>query len=521
MFIREKHRKNKDGSVTTYLQLVQSQRLAGRSRQKVLSTLGRKDDPRLGKHLSGLVETAARYARLTTLLLEQGMTVNTQVWGPELVWRRVWRETVGPLVDEALGGGRLSQAAYLMILHRLVDPGSKCAAFRFACDVYGAGLEKVELHDLYHALDVLAAKKETIERAWFLHERDLFTGTDLVYFDTTSSYLEGSHPEGWAQFGYSRDHRGDRRQLAVGVVVTRAGLPIAHLVLPGATADRRAFEEAIRYLKETLGVEKVIVCADRGMVSAQTVTALREAQLEYILATRMRRDEASQEALSRAGRYHAIEETLLVKEVAVEEGEDRRIVCHNPQAAKEDAREREAIVKHLEEVVSSGTTRSLLRGAARRYVKTEGGTVALDREKIESDARYDGKWVLRTNTALSTADVAQAYKGLWRVEQAFRTLKTPLELRPIYHWTEKRIRGHLVVCFLAFLLRTVLKQRLDDAGWEGSFTAVLDDLSRLRAVTIASPNGERYRMRDEIPASLLPVFHALKIASPRRLEKLD
>jgi transposase len=154
-------------------------------------------------------------------------------------------------------------------------------------------------------------------------------------------------------------------------------------------------------------------------------------------------------------------------------------------------------------------------------VKTEGGTVALDREKIESDARYDGKWVLRTNTALSTADVAQAYKGLWRVEQAFRTLKTPLELRPIYHWTEKRIRGHLVVCFLAFLLRTVLKQRLDDAGWEGSFTAVLEDLSHLRAVTIASPNGERYRMRDEIPASLLPVFHALKIASPRRLEKLD
>ena len=107
MFIREKHRKNKDGSVTTYLQLVESRRVDGRSRQKVLSTLGRKDDPRLGKHLSGLVETAARYARLTTLLLEQGMTVKTQVWGPELVWRRLWEETVGPIVEEALGGGRL------------------------------------------------------------------------------------------------------------------------------------------------------------------------------------------------------------------------------------------------------------------------------------------------------------------------------------------------------------------------------------------------------------------------------
>ena len=130
--------------------------------------------------------------------------------------------------------------------------------------------------------------------------------------------------------------------------------------------------------------------------------------------------------------------------------------------------------------------------------------------------------MLRTNTALPTADVAQAYKGLWRVEQAFRTLKTPLEEPwPICHWTEKRIRGHLVVCFLSFLLRTVLKKRLEEAGWEGSFTTVLAELSRVRAVTIASPNGERYRLRDEIPASLLPVFHALKIASPRRLEKLE
>lgn len=522
MFIRKKVRHNQDGTQTTYLQLVENRSVNGKSRQRVLCSLGRLDDPKLIKGLESIAATASRHAELETLRLDEATRTVTQSWGPTLIWGRLWRETVGPLVEEGLANDRLARAAYLMVLHRLVDPGSKCAAFRFAQDVHEGGFEELQLHDLYRALDGLAGAKEGIERRWFEGHRDLFTETDLVYFDTTSSYLEGSHPEGLAEFGYSRDKRGDRRQIGVGVLLTREGLPIAHLVLPGSTADPVAFREAIHYLQEHLGVGRVMLCCDRGMVSARTLEDLREAGLTYLVAVRMRRERRiSAEVLARAGRYRVIEENLQVKEVALEGAMERYLVCYNPLRAEEDRRTREAIVAELEARVASGTVRGLLSGPARRYLMTPEGEPRLDRAKIETDARMDGKWVLKTNSDLSASEAAQAYKGLWRVEQAFRTLKTPLELRPIYHWTEQRIRGHVMVCFLAFLLRQQLTQRLQQSGWEGSFTELTESLATVRDSIVRDRGGQCYRLRDEVPAAAMPAFKALGMRLPRHVERLD
>lgn len=521
MFIREKRRINKDGSMVTYLQLVENRRVEGKTRQRVLCTLGRVDDPSLPSRLAGLVETASRYAEVEGLLLSQGVRVRTASWGPHLVWGRLWRETVGPIVERVLGSERLSKAVYLMVLHRLCDPGSKCACFRFGRDVYGAGFEEVGLHDLYRALDLLAQGKEEIERGWLGRIRDLFTDLELVYFDTTSTYLEGTHPEELASFGYSRDRRPDRRQLALGVVVTREGLPVAHLVLPGRTADPVAFREAISYLGEVLGLRKVVVCCDRGMVSQGNLEALRGAGLSYIVAIRMRRDKGlTQAVLSHPGRYREVAENLKVKEVPVPGEEDRYILCYNPVGAEEDRRAREAIVAYLEEKLPTGNVKGLLKGAARRYVRVRGGKAELDRGAIEADVRYDGRWILRTNTDLPPQEVALAYKGLWQVEQAFRTLKTPLELRPIYHWRESRVRGHVIVCFLAFLLRQALRLKLEKMGWEGSFTELLGALSRVRAVELEDGAGARYRLRDEIPQAAMPAFKALGMAPPKLVERL-
>ncbi len=521
MFIREKRRTNKDGSVVTYLQLVESRRVEGKTRQRVLCTLGRLDDPTLSRRLKGLVETASRYAEVEQLVLSRGVRARTATWGPHLVWGRLWGETVGPIVEGTLGNERASKAVYLMVLHRLCDPGSKCACFRFAKDVYGAGFEGLGLHDLYRALDALAAGVEEIERGWLSRVRDLFTDLELVYFDTTSTYVEGSHPEGLVSFGYSRDRRPDRRQLSLGVVVTREGLPVAHLVLPGRTADPVAFREAISCLGDKLGLRKVVVVCDRGMVSEGNLAALKEAGLSYIVAVRMRKEKGlAQAVLSHPGRYREVAENLKVKEVAVPGEEDRYILCYNPLGAEEDRRAREAIVAHLEERIASGEVNGLLKGAARRYVRVKGGRAELDRGKIEADGRYDGKWVLRTNTDLPPEEVARAYKGLWQVEECFRTLKTPLELRPIYHWTEARIRGHVVVCFLAFLLRQSLRLKLAELGWEGNFGALVSALSRVRAVEIEDGAGVKYRLRDEIPRAAMPAFKALKMAPPKLVEKL-
>jgi len=519
--VREKKRRNQDGSVVTYLQLVENKRVEGKTRQRVLCTLGRADDPKLRADLGRLVSTARRYAEEEALVVDASTRVETKTWGEHLVWGRLWEETLGPVLREALFPEPLARAVYLMVLGRLASPGSKCATYAWAEDVYGAGFEEVELHDLYRALDVLSEKKEVLERAWFARRRDLFTDTDLLYFDTTSTYLEGVHPEGLAAFGYSRDKRSDRRQLALGVVVTRDGLPVAHLLLPGNTADPAAFREARSYLQRVLGVRRVVLCCDRGMVSEGNLQAMREADLPYIVATRLRGSTlVTEEVLARAGRYREVAENLKVKEVKIEGAQDRYIVCLNPLGAEEDRRNREGILAHLEEKLSGGSAKGLLRGAARRYVRMEGERVTLDRGKIAQDARYDGKWVLRTNTDFPPSEVALAYKGLWQVEQAFRVLKTPLELRPIYHWTETRIRGHVMVCFLAFVLRQLLHKRLARLGWQGSFTELLAALGRVRATVLRGKGGQTFRLRDEIPAQAMPALHAVGMRAPRRLERL-
>jgi hypothetical protein len=520
MFVREKKRRNQDGSVTVYLQLVENRRVGGQTRQRVLATLGRADDPKLASSLSSLVDTASRYAHVERIRLTDQARAETRIWGAALVWGKLWLETFGPILCEAGLTERQANAVYLMVLHRLVDPGSKCAALRFAHDVYGAPFEGLALHDLYRALDQLARDKEAIEAGWFARHQDLFTDTDLLYFDTTSTYLEGTHPEELAAFGYSRDHRGDRRQVGLGVVVTREGLPVAHLILPGNTADPAAFRIAIEYLRETLGVERVMLCCDRGMVSEANLQALRDAGLPYLVATKLRRNKMAHAALSQPGRYRALADNLEVKEATVPGASDRYILCRNPEAVEADRQERKAIVVSLEEKIASGSVGGLLRGAARRYVRAVGGVVRLDRERIEDDARYDGKWVLRTNSDLLTTEAALAYKGLWQVEQAFRTLKTPLELRPIYHWTESRVRGHITVCFLAFALRQILKKRLTEGSYDGSFVELIGGLSQVRAVLLDDGNGHRYRLRDEIPAVAMPAFQALKIVPPRRVEPI-
>jgi hypothetical protein len=277
MFIREKKRHNQDGSVTTYLQLVENRRVDGKSRQRVLATLGRADDPRLCKGLGSLIETANRYAKLESILLTKRAHVETKIWGAQLVWDHLWSETFEPILKSAGLRKRQRDAVYLMVLQRLVDPGSKCAALRFRDEVYGVSFEDVRPHDLYRTLDRLAETKEAIAAGWFARHRDLFTDTDLLYFDTTSTYVERTHPDGMAAFGYSRDHRGDRRQVGLGVVMTRQGLPVAHVVFPGNTADPFAFRLALQTVQQTLGVTRVMLCCDRGMVTEENLEALQDA----------------------------------------------------------------------------------------------------------------------------------------------------------------------------------------------------------------------------------------------------
>jgi transposase len=220
-------------------------------------------------------------------------------------------------------------------------------------------------------------------------------------------------------------------------------------VFPGNTAEVETFRHVLADVRGRFDLGRVILVADRGMVSEKVLREIEEAGLEYIVGVRMRRLRAAKEVLSRAGRYHEVSPNLMVKKV-VHQGR-RYIVCLNPEQADHNAEVRKEAVARLREKLRSGRTKEFIANSAfRRYLRLDGTRVSVDERALAEEARYDGKYVLRTNTTLSPEEAALAYKSLWQVERAFRELKPGLDLRPVYHWTEKRVRGHVMVCFLAW-----------------------------------------------------------------------
>lgn len=526
MYIRTKVLQNKDGSVRTYLQIVEGVRVNGKVRQRVVCTLGRLEDLQQGQ-LDRLIEGLARYSQ-KKWILAQARTAKvgarwSKEWGPALIFRRLWEELgfaghLRQLLLETKVEFALEEAAFAMVLNRIVEPSSKRATSQWVKGVYDPGFEQLELHHYYRALDFLAEHKEVIEDRWYGRILDLFRlEVDLVFWDTTSTYFEGEGPEGLAEYGHSRDHRPNRRQIVVGVLMTRDGYPVAHEVFPGNTADIATFRVVLEQVKSRFRLGRVVIVADRGMISEALLQAMEQAGMEYIVGVRLRRFRRAEEVLSRPGAYADVSPNLRVKEVWVDG--TRYILCVNPEEVERDRQAREAMVAELEEKLRGGLKSLIGNRGYRRYLKVKGGAATIDWEKVEREARYDGKYILRTNTTLPPADVALAYKSLWQVERAFRELKSHLGLRPMFHWTEQRVRGHVLVCFLALILEVVLRKKLEAAGSKARYADLLQDLRQLHAVLI-KVDGTTYLARTDLQGAAYDAFKALGMRPPLQVQAL-
>ena len=527
MFLTIKRAKNKDGSVREYACICETERVGKRVQQRVVATLGRVDHLsshellRLAQSLQDLAEGKLKLHRARGEALRAH---TAKVWGPCVVFDHLFRELgVWNVLEQAKReralGFPLTEAVFLMVLNRLLAPDSKRQVHEWRRTVYGPAFEGVELHHLYRALDVLCEMKDRIEAKLFAQARTIL-GLDvsLVLWDTTSTYFEGKGPEGLAAFGHSKDARPDRTQVVIGVLMSGEGIPIAHEVFPGNTADVVSFRQAIEVARTRFGLRRVVFVADRGMVSEDILEGLREAKLEYIVGVRMRQDANGYAALVQGGRYHKVAENLLVKETKV--AEDRYIVCLNPIRREHDRRVRRETLARLREAIRKGRVRALIgHSGYRRYLKLS-GSVGVDEERIREERRFDGKWVLRTNSTLSAEQVAVAYKSLWQVERVFRRLKSGLLLRPIYHWTEERVRGHIVVCFLAFVLETMLRRYLLRKAPGLSYRKALESLREIFAVEV-SVEGIRYLCRTDLSREASQVFRALGRRPPGYVTRID
>ena len=541
MFIRQFIRRNKDGSARIYLYLCRNYMSGGKERQELVAKLGRIDVLQASGAVERLIASLAKYSERCWVEVEsEGRLEQGQCYGPVLVFRKLW-EHLG--LDKQLAHiqGKtevqfsLEEAAFAMVLHRILDPGSKRRTYAWMHRaVYRPEFEAMELHHLYRALGHLVKGKDSIEQALFARGRDLFSlEVDLVLFDTTLVHFEGRGPEGLACLGRPGNYP-ECVKVLVGLVITGDGFPVAHHVFPGNTADINAFRAALKEIKRCFPIRRVVIVADRGVVSEEIMEDLEKDQpddnkkvgqgradtkIDYILGMRLRKNkEVKEEVLSRAGRYHKVADNLEAKEVWV--NGHRYVVCHNTEAEERDRKRREEIIEHAREDLSKkGAQAFIMPRGLRRFVELKGGELALREAVIREEARYDGKWVVRTNTDLPTDEVALAYKSLWQIEQAFRELKSGLEIRPVYLRLEEHVRGHILVCFLALVMEATLRRLLAETGSHSGYQEVLDDLAGVQAARF-NGRGKAWLWRTELPGVANDAFRAVALRPPPRVQPL-
>jgi transposase len=531
----------------TYLLIVDNARVDGKVKQQVLHRLGRLDELLANGQLDALIQSLGRFSEKLAILgahaRGDSVTTHSARIGPALLFQRLWQSRSVDAVLAALLEGRrfefsIERAIFLTVLHRLFAPGSDRAAEKWKDDYAIEGVSELDLHHLYRAMAWLGepldtdqqtgatpfaprTNKDLIEEELFTRRRDLFSDLDIVFFDTTSIYFEGEGGETLGQRGHSNDHRPDLKQMVVGMVLDHSGNPLCSELWPGNTADGKSPIPIVDRLKSRFGIGSVCIVADRGMISAETLAEVEKRKWQYILGVRLRSSTEARAVVARAGGYAEVHpksddcddpSPLQVKEVWVEDTR-RYVVCVNEDQATKDRQDREAVVASLRDALSHGDKSLVGNKSYHKYLRAGGKQFAVDEDKIAEEARYDGKWVLTTNTDLPAREVAVKYKQLWMVEDVFRSMKSLLDTRPVYHKCDETIRGHVFCSFLALLLRKELEDRLARKRWKLEWADVIRDVDNLVEMKIEI-NGKSFVFRGQTSGVAGKVFQACGVALP-------
>jgi transposase len=539
----------KKSGLYEYLQIVQNRREGTKTIQRVVATIGRMDQIQQKGEIENLVRSLSRFSEKVLLVLsgKSDVRADAKKIGPALICERLWKELeIGKIIRRLLAerkfGFDVERAIFLSVLHRLFVSGSDRSCDRWHRDYVIDGVDALSLHHLYRAMAFLGEEledqkdctpfaprctKDVIEEDLFLARRDLFSSLDCVFFDTTSIYFEGEGGQSIGELGHSKDHCPDLNQMVVGVILDDHGQPVCCEMWPGNTTDVTTLVPVIKRLQSRFAIGRICIVSDRGMISAATMTYLEEENIPYILGARMRRSkEVKEEVLSRAGRYREVHpegvstkdpSPLKVKEVMVDGR--RYIVCLNEKQARKDAADRQAIIDSLQEKLKTNPKSLVGNKGYRKYLNMEKDTVSVNQAKIEEEARYDGKWVLKTNTTLTAEKAALKYKELWQVEQVFRDMKSVLDTRPIFHQRDETIRGHVFCSFLALVLRKELDRRLEKAGHCFEWADIKQDLKALQEITIED-RGKTLAIRSECLGTCGKVFQSVGVAIPSTIREV-
>lgn len=490
-----------------YVQLVKSYRENGVVKHKVVLNFGRLDqlenNPSIQRLAIRLQELTKVKNRVNLDSFSEAQIVN---WG-YVVYQKIWKEFGLDRILTELKPEKtqfdLNNACFLMAVQHLLEPRSKLATYHHQ-DRY-VQLPPVDLNHLYRSLDILWEQKETLEEYLFL--KNLFNlKVDVVFYDVTTFHFESVKADTLKDFGYSKADKFKEVQVVLGLLMDCEGRPIGYELFPGSTFEGNTLETALEKLEQRFGIRRVIIVADRGINSKLNLLKIAAKGYGYIVASRIKHmpKKIQEEILNPNGytdldqevRYKVIDYTNRVKDNGkIVKLSEKLIVTYSPARAKKDRADRERLIEKAKSLLENkAQIKASVKRGGKKYLKGTGELDwVLDTEAIARDERFDGYYGIQTSEKeLKVQNVLAAYHTLWKIEESFRIMKSTLEVRPVFHWTEPRIKGHFVVCFLSFLLERTLEFRLKKAKVAASPERIREALNAMNFVEMEIEQKKLY-----------------------------
>jgi len=547
MYLRTLTRKNKDGSVVEYLQLAHNSWDPEKKQSKthVVFTFGRRDEldiegiQRLVRSLSRLLPPdQASQAQIEAEHQGPVDLRSSRSAGGALVLKGIWKRL---RIDKALSQAMKSReftapigdAIFSMVANRALSPSSKLAIEEWANQKVDLDLSQpLQVQHFYRGMDLLLENAELVQKEVFEATTSLLNLiVDVVFFDTTNISFETEAPQGSELKAFGKPKEGEKEAplVTIGLAVTWHGIPIKCWVLPGNQHDATTVE-SIQQELAGWGLNRVIWVMDRGMTSDENKKYLQRGGGDYILGEKLRGPKASEEALSRGGRYREVAENLQVKEVSVGQGAARKryVISYNPEEAAKDQAARQQILDRIsaemerinelpQDKRATARKRLLNHKTLGRYVKElRNGSLRIDQAKVKDDAKLDGKHLISSsNDELSAEELAQGYKQLLEVERSFRTMKTTLDLRPVYHSKDERIRSHVLLCWLSLLLIRIIERET-----KRSWPKIRSEMERLHLVEFLAENRRIFQYT-KLSTDQRSILKKLKINPPKIIKAIE
>jgi transposase len=539
MFLKIKKRNNKQ-----YLSLVESYWDKGQSRQRTVVSLGNADDfqpaqlKAIGEKLIALSGGNINTPNNNFAAFEEVARIN---WGAALIYSHLWKrfeldQFLKKIARKSKLQFDLGNSVFTIVISRLIAPTSKLKLYSKQSHYHGRN--DVSLQHLYRSLDRLADSKDELESHLFAMNRSLFNlSVDVVFYDVTTLYFESNCADELKDFGYSKDCKFNEVQVVIGLLIDKDGRPIGFDVYPGNTFEGSTLTTALNKLKQRFTIERVIIVADRGLNAKMNLKAIRDAGYHYIVGSRLKSmSNAIKTAVLDTDSYAVIDQKdnepiFKIKEISNkhhvltlnnETGEeipaelDEKIVCSwSAKRARKDKADRERLIEKAKSLIGQPSKLNDKRGAKKYINKKSDSSPTINQKKIADDEKWDGIYGIHcSDKSITSEEVLDAYHSLWRIEEAFRVLKSSLELRPVYHWTPKRIRGHLVSCFIAFLLERTLELELREGGIEYSTERVREAITAMEASKVHC-GDQAFYLRAQLTALGKAILEILHLKAPK------